>query len=188
MTAVTEQDPMMESYDDPILCVVCQAGPEQADCAACAGRGLLMDIPYPERPWDEVAPNLWIGGHQYAKGYCYPQDRFDTVISLVRVARSKAFAPTIGVHCSVSMRDDDSPVDVERVDALAAMVHRSLQQDRRVLVRCWAGLNRSSLVAGTALIRHQGWTAEDYVRRVREIRSPFALFNRTFVEHLSGVR
>jgi protein-tyrosine phosphatase len=50
-------------------------------------------------------------------------------------------------------------------------------------VNCAAGLNRSGLIVGRALIA-LGYEPHDAIRRIRAARGPRALFNRTFEEFL----
>lgn len=55
-----------------------------------------------------------------------------------------------------------------------------------VLVRCAAGLNRSGLVVASVLIT-EGWGVEDAIQQVRDQRSPWALCNPDFVDHLRAI-
>ena len=55
--------------DDPWLCHVCDGRrPAMDTCSACAGRGRITGIGFVGSPWDEVAPGLWVGGHDYVDG------------------------------------------------------------------------------------------------------------------------
>jgi hypothetical protein len=48
------------------LCIGCYADPDvQPDCSICRGTGLSQWIPLADRPWDEMAPNLWLGGYDF---------------------------------------------------------------------------------------------------------------------------
>ena len=73
--------------------------------------------------------------------------------------------------------------DVREVERLAALVAGRLAEGRRVLVRCQAGLNRSSLVAARALVL-SGWAPADAVAAIRAARSPNCLFNREFLQYV----
>jgi hypothetical protein len=70
------------------ICTGCEAEPGRIeDCDLCSGRGTFDTIPYPERPWDEVVPGLYVGGHhcQFAgapDGLVFPGEHFDVVFSL----------------------------------------------------------------------------------------------------------
>jgi protein-tyrosine phosphatase len=61
-----------------------------------------------------------------------------------------------------------------------------LDEDKRVLVHCRSGHNRSGMICARALIE-QGKQPEDAIRNVREKRGDgHALENEGFVEWLTG--
>jgi protein-tyrosine phosphatase len=55
-----------------------------------------------------------------------------------------------------------------------------------VLVHCQAGLNRSSLVVGRALML-DGMSAPEAIWHVRKMRSPACLCNQTFEDYLRSL-
>jgi len=71
----------------------------------------------------------------------------------------------------------------------AKSVGDALMHGKRVLVTCWAGLNRSALVAGMALARassansNHRLTADEIIARIRQ-RRPNSLYNLHFQEVL----
>jgi protein-tyrosine phosphatase len=69
------------------------------------------------------------------------------------------------------------------LDDWAERIVGYLDEDRKVLVRCQAGINRSGLVVALAMLR-MGWTADAAIARIREVRSPYALFNQSFTRYL----
>ena len=78
--------------------------------------------------------------------------------------------------------DDASQEPPAIVHDIAAWVNVCLK-DGPTLVHCQAGLNRSSLIAGLALIK-QGHAAADVIGLLREKRSPAVLCNKTFEKWL----
>ena len=60
-------------------------------------------------------------------------------------------------------------------------------KDKRVLVTCFAGLNRSGIVVAQAL-KCAGHSPEKAITLVRAARGPHALGNRAFVDALLGYR
>lgn len=158
---------------------------KQSMCPECAGRGVVFDIPHCDRPWDQVYEHpsggtLHLGGHvcQPAGGSCVITDQFDTVVSLYS---QEGFGPDPGVtHHTHKMIDGGlDPADHARLHELADEVVTSVSSGEAVMVRCMAGMNRSGLVAGLALVK-MGWGANEAITRMREARSPYVLFNEDF--------
>ena len=175
--------------DDPWLCHVCDGRrPAMDTCSACAGRGRITGIGFVGSPWDEVAPGLWVGGHDYVEGdevvvqRAVVRDEFDVVVSLFS---REGHGPDADVeHHSHRMPDAElEPADLEQVQRLAGLVAERLDEGKRVLVRCQAGLNRSSLVAALALVE-RGAVPQEAVDAIRAARSQNCLFNRSFAAHV----
>lgn len=141
----------------------------------------------PREPWSEVAPRLWMGGHEYiaADGIstrAIVADEFDVVYSLTA---HEGYGPASGVAHHV-LRVPDNALTAEQIRAVeefAASAAADHATGRRVLVRCWAGMNRSGLVVAEVLVQH-GYTAADAIAMVRKQRSPAALSNESFVGYL----
>src|SRR5687767_7364931 len=120
------------------------------ECSACAGRGRITSIGFVGTPWDEVVPGLWVGGHDYVDEAAGPgvqravvRDEFDVVVSLY--ARDGHGPDAHVEHHHHRMPDALlEERDLEAIDELARVVAQRLGEGKRVLVRCQAGLNRSS--------------------------------------------
>ncbi|CAM5532487.1 Protein phosphatase OS=Streptomyces viridochromogenes OX=1938 GN=ACM01_38575 PE=4 SV=1 [Streptomyces viridochromogenes] len=132
-------------------------------------------------------PGLWMGGHQFRGRagqleFAVVRDEFDLVQSLLRLP---GHGPEQGVEHHV-WPIPDGPLDgtqLAGVIRLADAVTEALDADRRVLVRCYHGYNRSGLVVAQALIR-RGHSADRAIRLIRSRRSPWALHNDLFVDYL----
>lgn len=138
-------------------------------------------INIPSKAWNEIAPGLYQGGSHYYE----PRELafFDSVLTLYGSAEPARW-PTEErrFHC-LDGRDLPDP------DALATnvdWVYDRWQRRQRVLVRCQAGLNRSGLVVALVLYK-AGYSASDAISLIREKRSPYALCNPRFVEHLRSL-
>ncbi|MFF4758708.1 protein phosphatase [Streptomyces sp. NPDC001292] len=145
------------------------------------------DVPAPDSPWSEIVPGLWMGGHEFRAPsgqleLAVVRDEFDLVQTLLRLP---GHGPDPGVEHHV-WPIPDGPLDgtqLAGVMRLARAACDALDQDRRILVRCYSGYNRSGLVVAHALVR-QGRSADEAIRLVRARRSPWALHNELFVDYL----
>lgn len=130
---------------------------------------------------------MWMGGHEYIADdglsmRAIVTDEFDVVYSLTY---KEGYGPGSDVPHHVLRVPDNALtrqqiLDVEEFAALAASDHAA---GRRVLVRCWAGMNRSGLVVAEMLIQ-SGHSAADAIAMIRKYRSPGALNNGLFVAYL----
>ena len=146
--------------------------------------------------WSEVAPGLFVGGtHDNDTvdiGRAAIRDRrnfyvredaeigpeeFDAVITMYAWARPVDWGVE-ELRWGI-MDSDRHGIDLESLRETVIWGYRRWKAGKRVLVRCQAGLNRSSLVAALILVRdgHTGWEARDKIRRGR---SEHALFNKKF--------
>ncbi len=132
------------------------------------------DTPFSMPLVSHITGNLWTGGCR--DGVVLP-DEFRYVISLYPWERYELGPDTARVE--VTMYDSTADLgDGEQLYQLAAHVN-SCRAAGRTLVHCQAGLNRSSLVAGLALVE-DGMTPDDAIDLLRERRSPAVLCNHAF--------
>jgi hypothetical protein len=181
----------MTDHDDR-TCHICNGvRPAMDTCAACLGRGEIDSIGFCSTAWDEVARYLWVGCHDYegpdgTHVRAVVDHEFDVVVSLYR---QPGHGPAAGVeHHTMSIPDaalEDE--DKDEIDRLAGIVADAVTAQRKVLVRCQAGLNRSSLVAALALVK-LGWAPSAAITAIREARSLNCLFNRSFIAHVEAAR
>lgn len=123
-----------------------------------------------------IEGNLWTGG--CIDGVRLP-DEFRYVHSLYPWEKYLLDEDTRRVE--IEMRDSlDQALD--QVDQIAQEVVDTCRLGR-TLVHCQAGLNRSGLIAGRALIL-QGRSADEAIRLLREKRSPMVLCNKSFEDWL----
>jgi protein-tyrosine phosphatase len=145
-------------------------------------------LPWAERPYDEIIPRLWMGGHFYEddEGFApvYIYEEFEAVFSL---HSELDFGPTAGIpHEFLRIPDGRlSALEDRRVVAMARKLVEAHSAGQKVLVRCQAGYNRSGLVVGLAMIG-LGYTPAEAINLIREKRSPHALFNQSFVQMLEA--
>lgn len=128
--------------------------------------------------WDQVAPGLYQG--DFPEGDV-DWGLFDDVISMSNAAPSPRLRPDgLWLHVPI---EDGAMVEPALVRETARTVAERVEAGRRVLVHCWAGLNRSGVVAARALM-YMGVPAADAIAAVRAARGEDALFNGNFVAWL----
>ena len=158
-----------------------------------AGAAPRYNVIYPENTWDEIAAGLWLGGtdethdmnllgHKpLAKGTVITKAEFDTVVTMY------AWASPVDWHVKEIrfgvMDGDLSDIDTKLLHEIVVAAHTDWKAGKRVLVRCQAGINRSSLVAALVLIR-EGYSARKAIDLLRERRGQAVLSNRNFQQWL----
>lgn len=143
--------------------------------------------PGPGAPWNEIRPDLWMGGHDWTDEsgdvrFAVVTDEFDLVISLYTRAGS---GPDPGVEHRVAEIPDGplSADEIDQVRRLAVVAADAVRDGRPTLVRCHSGYNRSGLVVAQALIE-LGMDSAAAIALIRRQRSPRALNNQVFVDYL----
>lgn len=123
-----------------------------------------------------VEGNLWQGG--CINGVHLPED-FAFVLSLYPWEQYTICGRT--TRLEVKLYDAAEIPDEEQLHLLAAIVNtaRDHAGERKVLVHCQAGLNRSGLLAGLSLIK-RGMAPADAVALLREKRCDMVLCSQAF--------
>lgn len=127
---------------------------------------------------DEVVPGLFQG--DFPEGDV-DWELFDDVVSMSTAAPSPRLRPD-GLWLHLPIRDGEME-EADAVREAARTVAERVTAGRRVLVHCWAGLNRSGVVSARALM-FMGVPVSEAIARVRAARGEDALFNDYFVAWL----
>jgi hypothetical protein len=126
-----------------------------------------------------ITKNLWMGGCD--RGEPLPR-RFAFVVSLCEGDGYLLDARTTRIQ--FVMEDAHYLPDLKKLYDIAHIVQGvAADPTSHVLVHCNAGLNRSGLVLGMALVL-MGWHAHDAVDTMRAVRSEYVLSNQTFYNYL----
>lgn len=141
-----------------------------------AHKGMYFDVPF----MTEIAPNLWQGGCQ--NGLVLPR-AIKHLLSLYKwesydVAHKLRTSHTVTMYDSLDQATD-------QIDRWARWVN-ARRRTGAVLVHCQAGLNRSSLVTGRALML-EGMPADEAITLIRDKRSPAVLCNQSFEDYLRSL-
>lgn len=136
-------------------------------------------IPFSAPLFSHIIGNLWVGGCPREKA----PEFFKYIVSLYPW---EAYTTTSNqVVTKAWLRDDSStPINEAEVYVLAKHVHQCIKI-APTLVHCQAGLNRSNLIAGAALIIG-GWSGAAAIELLRAQRSPAVLCNARFEAFVRG--
>lgn len=126
----------------------------------------------------EILPGFYQGGCR--DGLILPA-HIEHVVSLYMWERYTVNHDLKTFH-EVKMYDSNEGPVRENIIELATLVNEC-RADGPTLVHCQAGLNRSGLVAGAALVL-EGMTGQQAIDTLRASRSPAVLCNRTFEQWL----
>lgn len=80
----------------------------------------------------------------------------------------------------------DGPMDdvtFNKVKEISDWIYREWKSNKRCLIRCQAGLNRSGILTALTIMK-DGYSADEAIELIRLKRSPYALFNRDFTKKL----
>lgn len=150
----------------------------------------MVHIPYSTNPYNLLVPGLWMGGHYYqdasSGGFEKSDvpDGIDHVVCLHCAPWVSDCAPPGVLFQGCAIPDGPlSDAQLAQVRFVAIEVLKTLHQDRTVLVRCKAGLNRSGLLAAFVLLRLR-FLADEAIDLIRERRGPYALCNRAFIGYI----
>ena len=151
----------------------------------------VHDIGWDFPLWSEILPGLWLGGTDdddtietgvdTYKPRMITKDDFDTVVTLYSWAQ-----PVDWLVEEVRYGFYDSEIghiDFSAVERAADFAYQAWKSGKRILIRCQAGINRSSLVMAHVLMKDK-YTARKAIDLMREKRSKAVLLNRHFVDYL----
>lgn len=134
---------------------------------------------------DQIHGNLHQGSFPWPGDYV-AELGFDVLVLAARENQDPSRYP--GVEVIVAPGDDDPrPHRLERFlpswKEAAAKVAHHVRDDKKVLVTCMGGYNRSGFISAYALHILTGWSGDKCVELVREQRK-YALGNETFAQWL----
>lgn len=147
-------------------------------------------IPFADDKWNEIVPNLWMGGMLYGPTAepCKPsQEDFDVCVSMAGRGHPTLQLPDTKFFHSFLIPDGVLHAEEKTfVHEAVVRVINHMHRGNKVLVRCQAGYNRSGLVVALALIDMDYGDPDDIIALIREKRSKWALCNPRFVDYIKS--
>lgn len=134
-------------------------------------------LDYIEGEYHEIVPNLFLGSQPSSI------DKFKYVFAMN--GRPTYWIPVGKMVFCRPFHDCELVPDVEMLHDTAEMVLECSKKGP-TLVHCMAGINRSSLIVGLALVK-SGMAPKDAIALIREKRSKMCLSNETFAAWLLGL-
>lgn len=139
---------------------------------------------YRDSTFCRLTDNLWMGGAP--SPFARVCDYFDGLVLCAHEYQPNCYPDVETIWAPI--RDDGSRmIRQEQIDAVkaAGKTIRLLNDDQRVLVTCYAGMNRSGLVCAIVLCKGPDQMGvEDAIRLIRKARGSYALGNSDFVSFL----
>lgn len=150
-------------------------------------------ISLPSDLWSEILPSLWLGGtddfdtidyeHPLNNSRAITKDDFDLVVTLYAWAAPVDWFVREIRYGFYDSSDSIKTEELDNIFSLASQAYEAWKRGERVLIRCQAGINRSSLVMGIVLML-DGYSAADAIELMRTKRSEWVLSNQSFEEFL----
>lgn len=159
---------------------------------ATASYAPVHDIDWDFPLWSEILPGLFLGGtddddtiedaSNIHTSRTITKDHFDTVVTLYAWANPVDwFVQELRYGFYDSGLEGNA--DYDSLHEAAEFAYKAWKSGKRVLIRCQAGINRSSLTMGLVLML-DGYPAAAAIELMRSKRSNAVLLNDDFVDYL----
>lgn len=139
---------------------------------------------YRDSTFSQLTDNLWMGGAP--SPFARVCDYFDGVVLCAHEYQPNCFPDVETIWAPI--RDDGSRMTrQEQIYAVkaAGKVIRLINEDQRILVTCYAGMNRSGLVCALVLCKGPDqMNIDDAIELIKTARGSYALGNSDFVSFL----
>ena len=142
--------------------------------------------------YSQISATLWQGGTEDEDTTIRARKRlatvndvepFDAVVSLC--AHSMPFGWFVKEMRYAFPDGPTGSAIYEEIEQVADWAYTEWKAGKRLLIRCQAGMNRSSLVTALVLMR-DGMSPEDAIELIRKKRSPYVFSNNHFLEYVES--
>lgn len=135
-------------------------------------------------PYDEILPNLYLGSIKALGTYeCKAIDYYmivDLIKHSILVDNSN---PNSNTHIYINLPVHDSPDECDKLLSLIhetqvlEKMHDTLQQNKPVLVHCFAGMQRSCALVACYLIKYNSMKPDEAIEYIK-LKRPIAFFGK----------
>lgn len=140
--------------------------------------------------YSEILPGLWQGGSDdedtVDRAGRLPvvskNNEFEAVVTLDAYAKPFGWYVKEYRFCFPDSQLD--PEQVNEIERIADWAFLEWKAGLKTLIRCQAGLNRSSLITGLVLLR-DGYKPVGAIEQIRGHRGEFALSNQSYFDYLN---
>lgn len=136
---------------------------------------------------NEIMPKLYMGSTPdeelvgSSKEYDSQKPKLDFV--LTTYSKARLYHPEVQEFRYCFEDDDLSDLDSETLLMIVNLYRSLWANNKRILVRCQAGMNRSGLLTGLILVK-SGLAAPEAIQLIKEKRGPRALLNQNFINYI----
>ena len=138
-------------------------------------------------PCDEILPNLYLGSIKALGTYDYKALDYYIIVDLIK----HTFLPEKpNTHIYINLPVHDSPDECNKLLSLIhetqvlEKIHLALQENKLVLVHCFAGMQRSCALVACYLIKYNNMTPDEAIDYIK-LKRPIAFFGKVnFMETL----
>lgn len=120
----------------------------------------------------EIIPNLWLGNIKIAKNNNFFENfNIDCVINCTK---DIPFYSNYTTNIRISVDDNLLSSEIEKMyqylDKSSDLIYKYLNDDKNILVHCYAGKQRSACVIAAFLIKYSNMSLNDVITSIRSKR------------------
>jgi len=136
----------------------------------------------------EIMPKLFMGSTPDEEligsltEYSIQKPKLDFV--LTTYSKARLYHPEVQELRYCFEDDDLSDVDSTSLLAIANLYYSLWANNKRILVRCQAGMNRSALLTALILVK-SGLAAPEAIQLIKDKRGSRALLNQNFINYIN---
>lgn len=144
-------------------------------------------------PCDEILPNLYLGSIKALGTYEYKSIDYYMIVDLIKYT-FLTDKREINSQIYINLPVHDSPDECDKLLSLIKetnvleKMHLALQENKPVLVHCFAGMQRSCALVACYLIKYNNMTPDEAIEYIK-FRRPIAFFGKVnFMETVKHIK